>query len=97
MYSGANTIPCGTPERTEEGLLLTPLITTDWNCPCKKNWSNFQTLSKAFEKSENKASICSPEFNALVKSFTAPNYIIAEFYMTVYSGNYVVCHTTHYV
>ena len=27
--SGANTVPCGTPERTEEGLLLTPSITTD--------------------------------------------------------------------
>ena len=26
--SRANTIPCGTPERTEEGLLLTSSITT---------------------------------------------------------------------
>jgi len=26
--SGANTVHCGTPERTEEGLLLTPSITT---------------------------------------------------------------------
>jgi len=27
--SGAYTVRCGTPERTEEGLLLTPSITTD--------------------------------------------------------------------
>jgi len=27
--AGANTIPCGTSKRTEEGLLLTPLKSTD--------------------------------------------------------------------
>jgi len=26
--NGASTAPCGTPEKTEEGLLLTPSITT---------------------------------------------------------------------
>jgi len=28
--SGANTVPCGTPERTEEGLLLTPYVASVW-------------------------------------------------------------------
>jgi len=33
--NGASTVPCGTSERTEEDLLLTPSITTVSDCSCK--------------------------------------------------------------